>query len=159
MNHLDKTEARLAFTQFLMECESSKSGKWIINPVDAKVDKIFKIGGQPKYSWVMRKTDDFLNLYFAEYIYEWLSQIPVTYIGINWISKSIDIYFGISNDGEISTFGLRFPFDEDIADQSLEDLKTCTMLQIACVPKRLDQPGESIATGIAIQIRHILEGA
>ncbi len=159
MNHLDRTEARLALAQFLMECESSDTGKWIVNPVDAKVDKIFVLDGPQKNSWVIRRTENFLHMYFAEYIYVWLSKIPVAYIGINWVSKSIDIYYGITDNGEITSFGIRFPFELELSSQIIELLEGSTMAQFSCAPQQFDKPFEGESTGIAVQVRHILEEA
>lgn len=154
MNHLSNSDARLALTQFFMECESSGSGHWIVNPEDANVEKIFVVNGPQKKSWFVRRMGGFMNMYFAEYIYAWLSKITVAYVGVNWISNSVDIYFAIINDDEISTFGIRFP----VMDGVVEKMEGAETLQFAKAPKNLDKTFDGEATGIAVQIRHILEG-
>lgn len=152
MNHLQDSDARLALTQFFMECESSDTGKWIIDPDDANVEKIFVVTGPQRKSWFIRRIDNFCNMYFAEYIYVWLSKITVAYVGINWASNSVDIYFGVSEAGVISTFGIRFP----VADGVIEKLEGTQSVQFALASKNIDKNFDGITTGIAVQVKHIL---
>jgi hypothetical protein len=139
MNHLNNEISRTALIQFIMECESNEHGAWNLAPDDSKMEKIFVISGPQRRAWFIRRNEEHLQMYVAEHIYLWAGAIAINHICINHAALAIDINFGIVNDGEITTFGIRFPCIE----KSINELKGSETVQLALAP------------GISIPVKHL----
>jgi hypothetical protein len=154
MNHLHNEISRMALIQFIMETESNEHGSWSLDPEHSKMDKMFVIKGPQERAWFIRCNQNHMQMYVAPHIYLWAGGITISHICINHAAASIDINFGIVNDGEISTFGLRFPCIE----YSLDKLNGSETLQFALAPDNFEgEFNEEITSGINIPVKH-LEG-
>jgi hypothetical protein len=151
MNHLHSEVSRIALIQFIMETESNEHGAWALNPEHSKMDKMFVITGPQKRAWFIRRNEKHMQMYVAPHIFSWAGSITISHICINHAAESIDINFGIVNNDEISTFGLRFPC---IAN-TLEKLIESETLQFALAPDNFEEEYNEVVSGVSIQVKHL----
>ncbi len=154
MNHLDQKLDRTMLLQFIMECESVGEGHWLIAPADSNVDQMFVVTGPQKRSWVIRRIENHVQMYCSDSIYAWASTVKMAYVSINYAANSIDFNYGITNDNEIMTFGIRLPCTELTVSQ----LKQTETLQIARAPENFETSNSAQTSGIAIPVRHAFLG-
>jgi hypothetical protein len=136
-----------------METESNDQGAWTLSPEHSQMEKMFVISGPQKNSWFIRRDENHMQMYVAPFIYSWAGALTISHICINHLAKAIDINFGIVNNEEISTFGLRFPCME----KSLKEMNESETLQFALAPDNFEGEFNEIVSGVSIQVKH-LEG-
>jgi hypothetical protein len=153
MNHLKNEASRTALIQFIMETESNDHGTWNLSPDNTQMDKLFVITGPQKRAWFIRYDDKHMHMhmYVAPHIYSWASAITINHICINHAALAIDINFGIVNNDEISTFGLRFPCIET----SIKELVGSQTLQFALAPADFEAESNEIVSSVNIPVKHV----
>jgi hypothetical protein len=134
-----------------METESNDQGAWELTPEHTKMDKMFVITGNQRRAWFIRRNENHLQMYVAPHMYSWCGSVTINHICINNDAESIDINFGIVNNEEISTFGLRFP----CVQKTLKRLAESETLQFALAPDDFEKEYNEVVSGVSIQIKHI----
>lgn len=143
MNHeqkhpiMNSPESRLAICQFIMELESHDLAHWDGNT--------FHVTGPQGKAWFIATAGNHMNIFFAEYIFEWASGITMTNITVEHGKNSgVSLNFAFDTEDGINEYKIRFPITAGRTSK-LEVIETA---QIAVAPGK-DQLNDMSAWNVS----------